>query len=1596
MVARGLVPCAVAVCLVALVSAWTFTPRFGPSHICPTSPSGTLEDDGMVQFAVSVTPKGSTVTQPANTNGLTSYFTVKNTGTCADTFNVTASRDGRITVVSVSPSSIPNLQPGASQQVAVTYSAGASGAGTLILTAIGGAGGESDNGNYNVTVQAQYSVAVTPDGAMSTTRAANGTYTDTFTVQNTGYYTDTYNAITCSGYVNVTCTSATPGSFLLGSGASQKVAASYTVAGAGTGRLGLTVASTNANDGAWYRVPVTAVPGAPLVDQTPYNYPNQEYGRCAVACFATVYIQSTVPYFSFDTPRSVTLAYNSDRVNPRPFVHVNVTPDLSYGQTPTEYRLQVKVKWDGVSPTLVTFLNGDSTLRFTYPGSAPVRLGAQFDASAYATKVYPMDILVSAYYAGTNTLLTNDIATKLVVVNETSSPIAAGWTIAGAARLYLQSDSAALITEGDGSAVYFTRVAGAYVSPGGEFSKLVLSNLSGTNGWARVFPDSSKTVFDNTGRTVQVRDRFNNFTTLAYDGSGRLVKVTDPANLADTLTYGPNGLASIRDPGSPPRTTTVTVDASRKLTAIADPDSVSTRFVFDTNLELTKTIDRRGDTTAFAYHTASRKLTTITYPPVPVFGVGTVSLTETRAGWQLVGVPYTSTGITAAPAPLADTVRARTTDARGFATVLQVDRLGVVTRTVDALGRSASFTLDTNSHVVRDSTPTGHIVRRAWSGSHPTQLWDSTTGRVITFAYDPIWNQLSQVVGDADSLWSYWSSGHMDSTVSGTRATSSPLRRLTKFTYDAFGRPVTITDPLNHADTTFYDATIWRNRDSTRAGGRRTARRYDGYGRVIATKTPRGDSTITLHDLLNRQTTVIGPVGDTTIFTYDSLSLRQVRDAIRQTYQFGLNAAGWLVNRTDPTGRQDQYQYDQNGNPRQVTNRRGQVLSFGPYDALNRLTALTADGKTTKFAYDPQGRFVVDSNAESIDTVKVDVAGRVQSQISIRAGTRYELASHYSWLDLQDTLRSTSPWADTIAYHYNASFALDTLRDVAGGRTVLAYDRHLLDTLVTLPNGLTITGQYPSVHHTAQVTYNFGVVAAAIGAKYDYDSLGLVTDRHNLASNDTIINTGRDYSADPLGRLTRYGDYTQGAPQHCEPYDPNTGWVCWGTGKSYSAQEVYTYDKVGNRKVVAGDTVALGNRLVRFNGDSLVYDFDGNLTARIHSGAPTQLLYWSSLGRLDSVWTSGVGTVTFGYDGAGRRVRKTGASTTVRYVYDGDNLFAEVDGAAPTTPLAEYTSYPGIDAPHSVRRRMRSDSVFYYAQNFPGNVVALINGAQSLVAQYKYKPYGGDDGSSPSSMPNSFRFAARQLDTETGLYYMRARYYDPGLGRFISEDPIGLAGGINPYTYAAGNPVNYRDPTGQEACSDNGGGGAWAGPPPGLRYTAPAPGASLSGDPFPDCTADGTGGSSGGSFRSVADVWSFYIWAMAQPSGLVMSEEWIAAGRPKPYWQGWYKNWDPNKPPPSLAPVTVPVGNEQHFEPGFWVFDKFVRETSKVRFEENLPGVNLADMGLSPVAEYSGYFVSISGYVHGAGIAYRFKAKAYVYSNGYAQFQADPDQCDCP
>jgi len=274
-----------------------------------------------------------------------------------------------------------------------------------------------------------YAVSVTPQGTSVSWPEATTGHTAQVTVQNIGGCQDTYT-FSASASGPVSAVTLDKSSALLSPNQSTIVTATYSVGNPGFGQLTLTATGSlgGAAGAGWYNVTATLPPGTPTVDASPYNLAKQDYGLCANACFAATASRATVPYFSLDAPRQVVLLYNGDRVNPRPFVLVNVSPDLTYGSWPTTYRLQVKV-----NGAFVRFLNGEDTLTFAYTGTASVRIGGQFDASGYATNVYAMDILVAAVFPSGS--VTNDVVTKFVVVNQATSPVARGWSVGGVQRL---------------------------------------------------------------------------------------------------------------------------------------------------------------------------------------------------------------------------------------------------------------------------------------------------------------------------------------------------------------------------------------------------------------------------------------------------------------------------------------------------------------------------------------------------------------------------------------------------------------------------------------------------------------------------------------------------------------------------------------------------------------------------------------------------------------------------------------------------------------------------------------------------------------------------------------------------------------------------------------------------------------------------------------------------------------------------------------------------------------------------------------------------------------------------------------------------------
>ena len=246
--------------------------------------------------------------------------------------------------------------------------------------------------------------------------------------------------------------------------------------------------------------------------------------------------------------------------------------------------------------------------------------------------------------------------------------------------------------------------------------------------------------------------------------------------------------------------------------------------------------------------------------------------------------------------------------------------------------------------------------------------------------------------------------------------------------------------------------------------------------------------------------------------------------------------------------------------------------------------------------------------------------------------------------------------------------------------------------------------------------------------------------------------------------------------------------------------ESYTYDPVGNRLSSLGVSpynINVSNELTSTPSAGYAYDHNGNLLTKV-VGSNTTSYAWDFENRLSSVTLPGTGgTVSFKYDSFGRRIQKsftTGSNppttTTTNYLYDGHNNIEEVDQNG--NVLSRYAQGLNIDEPLA---ELRSGTASYYQADGLSSVTSLSNAAGAIANTYTYDGFGKQTAST-GTVANPFQYTGREFDTETNLYDYRARYYEPTIGRFLSEDEIGNDERVNLYLYVRNSPVDSRDPTG--------------------------------------------------------------------------------------------------------------------------------------------------------------------------------------------------------
>jgi RHS repeat-associated protein len=483
---------------------------------------------------------------------------------------------------------------------------------------------------------------------------------------------------------------------------------------------------------------------------------------------------------------------------------------------------------------------------------------------------------------------------------------------------------------------------------------------------------------------------------------------------------------------------------------------------------------------------------------------------------------------------------------------------------------------------------------------------------------------------------------------------------------------------------------------------------------------------------------------------------------------FAYDALGRVTQVTFPSTLSESYTHDVMNNLLTKTDRKGQTINYG-YDALYRLTSKTyPDSTAVNYTYDLLSRLTQVTDPTGDYSFTYDTLGRL-----VGTGTQYSflneaLNNNYTYDAASNRASMTAPGGGATTYTYDSLNRLTSLTDANSGQFGFGYDALSRRTFLTRPNGVGTSYSYDSLSRLLSVLHNGGSLPGS--ASYTYDAAGNRTSKTAMqAGNPKPVSVLSQYSYDPIYELTQA--------------------VVNG-----SLAESYTYDAVGNRHTSAGPTsynYNASNELTSTSAATYTYDGNGNTASKTDSTGTTNYT-WDFENRLTSVTLPGTGgTVNFKYDPFGRRIYKSSPAGTNIYVYDGDSIIQEVDGAG--SLAAQYTQGLGIDDPLAMYRGLTTS---YFHADGLGSVTSLTDPAGAIAASYVYDSFGNLTAFT-GTLANPFRYTAREFDSETGLYYYRARYYDPAIGRLLSEDPLEFGSDdLNLYRYVRNSPTGRADPTG--------------------------------------------------------------------------------------------------------------------------------------------------------------------------------------------------------
>ncbi|OOL36198.1 RHS repeat-associated core domain-containing protein [Pseudomonas sp. FSL W5-0299] len=746
------------------------------------------------------------------------------------------------------------------------------------------------------------------------------------------------------------------------------------------------------------------------------------------------------------------------------------------------------------------------------------------------------------------------------------------------------------------------------------------------------------------------------------------------------------------------------------------------------------------------------------------------------------------------------------------------DDKGSVTVT-NADGSEEVYTHDDKARLISKVDPDGAEHLKAYDEKGQLIAEKDPLGAVTEYRYDED-GLMTAVIPPEDEPVTYEYSNGFVSDVHRGKATwkyqrnnqgditqqIDPDGNATLYSYDRQGRLLEIRHPDGSRHQLGWNNLGQLLEESLPNGGQRKYR-YDALGRQITRQEETGAITQYQWDAANRLAQITLPGGATRAYTYNAYGkVTAERDELGRITRYEYAESLHLVSRRlNPDGSQLRYRYD---NSRllltEIENERGEHyhLDYYPNGLIQQETGF--DGRRTAYEYDLNGQLLKktefgDDGSELITEYLRDAAGRLlvktladgeEIHYSYDAFGRLVNVDDGHWplayeYDLQDRLITEHQGWGTLRYEYDKLGQLSHCRLPDGSK--LDY-RHQSGGRL---NSIDLNGSRLTTHQFSagrELQRQQGLLLS----QYQYDEQGRLQ-AHTVSQQERNL-FRRRYAYDANGNLAGIDDSRKGNRSY--HYDPLDRLI----NVRGSTPESFAHDPAGNL-LGQGDQISAnlanvkGNRLLMQGDRHYDYDAYGNLT-RERRGTGQKLVTeynYDCQHRLIGASLPGGSVATYKYDAFGRRIEKTVDGSTTEFLWQGERLIAE-------SANDRYRTY--IYEPGSFRPLAMLDgegplkaTPYYYQLDHLGTPQELTDYSGEIMWSAKYRAYGNLAALDVAEIDNPLRFQGQYFDAETGLHYNRHRYYNPGTGRYLTPDPIKLAGGLNNYQYVP-NPTGWVDPLG--------------------------------------------------------------------------------------------------------------------------------------------------------------------------------------------------------